>query len=169
MSEMFNPYWRDTPFTQTEATQQAQTAMFTTNRTVQLTALHDVYPRYAPDQYTGRIAVVPEELPLIALNGDLDQATSYAWAVNYTNTINKQLVTFKQAVHATALGNTPMRTAGAVDCSVQVVVGFFNSGGKTVDLSCMQDMQTLDLGGSLPATQQLALSSFGTSKLWGSA
>eukprot|EP00658_Telonema_sp_P-2_P024943 TRINITY_DN20039_c0_g1_i1.p1 TRINITY_DN20039_c0_g1~~TRINITY_DN20039_c0_g1_i1.p1 ORF type:complete len:556 (+),score=119.70 TRINITY_DN20039_c0_g1_i1:173-1840(+) len=135
-SEMFVPYWREEPYSDHQLAEQAAAQMFTTNRSLMLTQLQRVWPKYKPDQYTAKVASVPPGLPLIALNGDLDQATSYAWAVNYSLTVNKQLLTFKQAVHATALGgHTPVRQPGAMDCAAQIAVKFFNTRGAAPVLS----------------------------------
>jgi hypothetical protein len=167
-SEMFTPYWRTDPLTVAEMQVQAATEMFSNDASVALTQLHKVWPKYQHDNYTGRIAALTDDFPLIALSGTLDQATLYSWAVNYTRTVNKTLLTFPQAPHATALGNTPVKTHGALDCAQQIVIGFFVSGGQHVNRTCIDDLQQLDLGGLEEATKRQAMARFGTTSLWGS-
>jgi hypothetical protein len=165
---MFTPYWLANPLTVAEVQAQAATEMFSNDASVALTELHKVWPKYEHDNYTGRIAAVADDFPLIAMSGTLDQATLYSWAVNYTRTVNKTLLTFPQAPHATALGNTPVKTPGALDCAQQIVIGFFVSGGQHLNRTCMADLQQLDLGGADEATQAQSTASFGTTSLWGS-
>merc|ERR1712216_1119382 len=107
-SEMYVPYYRSA-FSESELQQQASTLLFSPNASVTTTELHSLYPRYEPDEYSKKIASVPDDLPLIALSGDMDQAATYEQAVNYTNAVNKTLVTFEEAVHITAFGNIPMK------------------------------------------------------------
>ena len=117
------------------------------------------------DEYYGRIASIPT-LPLLGLNGNLDQATTYAYAVNYTRTVDKDLVTFPEACHCT-IANSPVKAVGALPCASEIIVSFFKSHGKTWDGTCLHELDTLDLGGGRESTKKLAVEKFGTSLLWG--
>jgi len=165
MSEMFEPFWRGA-YTEEEIDQLEDRLMFSVYSAPDLTKLHKVYPKYGHDQYTHQTALLPGELPLVGMGGTLDPATPYPWAVNYTNMVKKPLLTFPQAPHFT-LVNSPVNTAGAMDCAQQIVLGFFISHGQKIDRSCLNDLQILDLGGKKTATKLLSNRTFGTFSLWG--
>ena len=77
----------------------------------------------------------------------------YSWAVNYSLSVGKQLVTIPQANHATACGASPVKTPGALNCGAQIVLGFFASEGQVVDTSCLADLRTLDFAGASDIAQ----------------
>jgi hypothetical protein len=97
-----------------------------------------------------------------------------------------RLMTIPYAGHTT-LGQSPVRCAEAGNpllcqmgadgvgingpfapaCGAQIALSFINNVSGPLNVSCLQRLFPLDLGGSLALTQQTALAEFGTTNLWG--
>ena len=133
------------------------------------------YPFYKPDP--ALYNKYPETTTnILMLEGTTDPQTPHEWAVHafshYKND-NQQLVVIPNSVHASAFPGTspvqpPSDGSAAPTCGMQMARSFFDSGGTTVDKSCLGRLLPPDFAGNSAEIQALSKKAFGTSDLWGS-
>ena len=128
-------------------------------------ALQDAWPRYPDDAYVGQWATT--DLPLLMMNGDLDPQTPIwvgSQADPHFNGANQRFYTIPRAAHCT-IAQSPVSTAGAQDCGMQLLLGFLADPLVAPDDSCLADLAPVDFTGNAAYSQYL----FGTADMWDDA
>ena len=134
-------------------------------------------------------------MPMLLLNGDVDQAVNndanmqvsaqmYA-SLGVGARSNIRAVTIPYAGHTTT-GQSPVQCTDAHDpalctvgsdgvgingpfapaCGASIAVSFIRNPAGPLNLTCLQHLFPLDLGGELALTRQTALAEFGVANLW---
>lgn len=108
---------------------------------------------------------------VLIMTGTTDPMTPTNWFLRAQHFYTKEqhhFVPIPNAVHETVFkGKSPVRTAGALDCGMQLAGSFFNTLGSSYNASCLDDLLPVDYAGTRSETQQLSNLRFGTPELWG--
>jgi pimeloyl-ACP methyl ester carboxylesterase len=110
-------------------------------------ALQDAWPRYPDDAYVGQWA--DTSTPMLMLNGDLDPETPI-WlggrAEKHFTGENQYFFRVPYAAHCT-LVQSPVATAGAEDCGMQIFRAFLADPLTRPDDACLSDTLPVDFDG----------------------
>ena len=148
-----------------------------------------------PEGYIGKFGA--PIVPLLLLNGDVDQAVNNDGNVQQSASVygelaavgqshNVRLMTIPYAGHTT-LGQSPVQCSDpsnplvcamqadsvgingpfAPACGAQIALSFMNDATGLLNTSCLYRLFPLDFAGRLALTQKASLAEFGTANLWG--
>lgn len=120
------------------------------------------WPRYVPDQWSGRWPEV--KVPLLAMNGELDPQTPHTHAAvikKHLQGSTQNYVQFPYASHI-VLTSTAVQSEGAVTCGMQVMANFVQNPTQKPDQSCLDDLVAENFDPGVDNIKAL----FGGEKLW---
>jgi len=125
-------------------------------------ALYDVWPRYPHDHYWKKLSTTTK--PLLLINGDIDISTPWSACVvamnGYVEKENVISVLVPTTPHVSFF-ESPVKNS-PVPCTMQIVVSFYQSGGKSTNSSCLSEMVSMKWKGDTKLSQQI----YGTPDAW---
>ena len=137
----------------------------TVGLTPRVTAVQDVWPAYADDEYVDEWASTG--LPILMMNGDLDPQTPI-WvaepAGENLDAANQQFVVVPRAAHCAA-NATPVAQEGDQPCGLSMMLSFLADPAVPADTSCIATIPVESFTG-VPGNN---LYVFGSTDLWENA
>ncbi len=157
LSEM----WADPSPSPEELARRSHEALISPDATLDLIALRERWPRYAPDALAGAWASV--QVPMLMLNGNLDPQTPLSIAAPAAEAFSAPGQTFIEidgGGHA-AIFQAP--TEGGGSCGLELISAFLREPGAPLDRGCLGRLRALDFDGDPRAARWM----LGSSDPWG--
>lgn len=127
--------------------------------------LYDVWPRYQPDEYAN--GWPQTTLPILALNGTLDPQTPLETAqvtADHLTAPHQTFVAVPFSPHG-VIFESPVKTAGAPPCGLQMMHGFLADPTAPIDTACLDDLVPVEF----TVSPEVAEFFFGTQDIWENA